>query len=234
MKHIQMRVCTAALLILTLGGCQSFLGIKFARGAADNTPVRVAEPPKTGSQSATEEGRNQLAAGRTGSAILSFQKAMANGEPMAPAANGAGVAFARLGRLDLARRYFEQAISEDQTNKRYAANLARVERTELLFAAAAVRIPEAPAFQPEIRPSHDAGRIERLSRAEVRIVTDLASRADARRTETGKALTPDGGGRMERLSSGEVQITTAQPMRAPTADLEGRFKPLIRISFADK
>src|SRR3546814_7754482 len=39
--------------------------------------------------------------------------------------NGLGVAYARLGRADLAERYFKMALSMEGTNPRFAANLER-------------------------------------------------------------------------------------------------------------
>src|SRR3546814_9961813 len=43
----------------------------------------------------------------------------------AEAYNGLGVAYAKLGRADLAERYFKMALSMDGTNPRFAANLDR-------------------------------------------------------------------------------------------------------------
>jgi hypothetical protein len=87
------------------------------------------------------------------------------------------VAYAKLGRLDLAERYFQAAILSDPDNTRYAANLLRLQRQVML-----ARRPSAgdglaavgAASEPQARPASQgllAGTVDRVSRGEVRVST---------------------------------------------------------------
>src|SRR5262245_16899965 len=107
----------AVVMALPLGACSSFLGIHFAR----HTPrAQPAQALATSVGASTEAGRALLADGQPGLAIESFQRAVASGEPAAPALNGLAVAYSRLGRDDLAERFFREAMAADPTNTRYA------------------------------------------------------------------------------------------------------------------
>ena len=137
MRKSQFRVVLTLILATPLGACSSFLGIHFAHHASNAertlamTTANRPEATEALPAAATDAGRSQLAAGQVGLAVESFQRALASGEPIAPAANGMGVAYARLGRFDLAQRFFEQAMSIDPADTRYADNLARLLRSPL-------------------------------------------------------------------------------------------------------
>ncbi len=233
MAKILGRAVVMASLALILGGCNSFLGIKFTRGAAGEPLVRPSLAPERELAQAveTEAARSQLQAGLTASAIISFQQAMAKGEPMAPAANGLGVAFARLGRLDLARRYFELAKSIDPSDPRYTDNLARIEREELLLAAAATNVVSQRVLPTKQVASFEPGRIERLSRGEVRIVTGAGANNPKNVRKAGVDAEVMQAGRIERLSQREVKIATAVTTPSARGQVMTNFKPLVRISF---
>ena len=113
-------------LSLPLGACSSILGIHFANRAPEVRPVEqaMAAPSFTASDAKTLAAREQLASGQVGLAIETFLQALSDGEARGPAVNGLGVAYAWLGRYDLARRYFEEATAVDPEDSRYAANLA--------------------------------------------------------------------------------------------------------------
>lgn len=213
MRFTCVRALVLVALAAQLGACSSFLGIKFARSAPREAPVGLAskaEPP-TAAAPATEAGRGQLAAGQNGLAIESFQRALASGEPIAPAVNGLGVAYARLGRYDLAQRFFEQAMATDPGDARYADNLARLMRSPMVIndkaalAAASIKAAESAAVRE----------------------------ASVRAAEAA----PPALGRLQRVSRGEVRIVTAPTQPAPTrsasAAANPKFRPLVRISFAD-
>lgn len=206
MRYFPVRALVAVMLVSPLSACGSFLGIHFAR----HSPP--AERPQTAAMSATELGRRQLAEGRTGLAVESFQRALAAGEPVAPAVNGLGVAFAKLGRDDLAKRFFEEALAADPGNSRYADNLARLMRSPAYASRAAAEMT-AQAMK-------DADRM-------------AGGRQQARAADQQPIV-----GRIQRVSRGEVRITTAAPQAAPlrSASTKGdsRFKPVIRISLAPK
>lgn len=154
---------------LGLAGCQGVLhklGLKrdnkvMARAIAPSRPA--------GETSSTDAGRKLLDEGQPGNAIEAFQRALASGEPVAPALNGMGVAYARLGRLDLAHRYFQEAVVIAPGEARFAENLSRLVRSP----AYAVQFEPAPVPQElAVRQAlADAGRIERVSSGEVRVRT---------------------------------------------------------------
>lgn len=198
------RALAAVVLALPLGACSSFLGIHFARSAPKAERVQTAASVAP----VTEAGRAQLAAGQPGLAIESFQRALAGGEAIAPAANGLGVAYAQIGRDDLAQRYFQEAIAADPGQSRYADNLARLMRSPgyAMRAAAAV-----------------AAQMQQAAAA-----SDAQAQAQA-------ANQPAAIGKLQRVSRAEVHITTAAPQAAPLRSVravDNRFKPLVRISLA--
>ena len=116
---------------VSLSGCQSFpltsWLFKNDRTASD------ADPQLAGSTTgALEEGAALLRAGNLSAAVASFRIAQLDRATRADACNGLGVAYAKLGRLDLAERYFQAAILSDPDNTRYAANLLRLQRQVML------------------------------------------------------------------------------------------------------
>lgn len=195
--------------VAPLGACSSFLGIRFAQPAHKQRPAASAPTPNVAA-TATQAGRRQLADGQTGLAIESFRAALSNAEPVAPAVNGLGVAYARLGRFEMALQYFEQARALDPANADYAANLARLMRS------------------PTFAMRRDADL------AALAIGTDRAGGAAA----GGSAASASApvAGKLQRVSRGEVRITTVPARTAPlgsaTARVDSRFRPLVRVSFA--
>lgn len=139
------RIATCVLAATALSGCQSFLsalnfgGDKVQRADAQSGPVFGAEE--------LENGRMALKAGYAANAIQQFRMAALNEETAPDAFNGMAVAYARLGRADLAERYFKMALSLDSANPKYAANLDRFYNSPLgnSVRALAMREKEAAA-----------------------------------------------------------------------------------------
>ncbi|MCJ2178706.1 tetratricopeptide repeat protein [Novosphingobium sp. 2580] len=186
---------------------QSILGIHSQR----MPEVRMAgsAEPQTAMAQAEEEGRQHLDRGETGLAVESFRRALSLGAPTATTLNGMGVAFARLGRYELARHYFSQAAALDPANERYAANLTRLTRS--------------PAFA--MRHEGD------LAAA---VVSGTAADPVAETTQAVAAVAPPPS-RLSRVSRNEYQVRTVAPSAAPLIDrktLDSRFKPLVRIEFS--
>ncbi|GAA0273383.1 hypothetical protein GCM10009127_12300 [Alteraurantiacibacter aestuarii] len=75
-----------------------------------------------------ESGRDSLASGNYAAAIAEFSHARAEPTLLGPALNGMAVAYARLGREDLAERYFREATMADPADTRFAANLLRLQQ----------------------------------------------------------------------------------------------------------
>lgn len=137
---------------------------------------------------AMEEGRAHLAAGNPGLAIETFQRVLASGESVGSAANGVAVAYARIGRADLARRYFHQAIATSPESPIYLANLERLESsltTPTVTQVAARSSRDAPLLNgepvavrspaPEVKQTGARAGVVRISRSEVRISTVSSS-----------------------------------------------------------
>ncbi|MGX7897065.1 tetratricopeptide repeat protein [Tsuneonella sp. HG222] len=170
-----------------LGGCSSVFGRDLSNLFRPRTPAQDVDVTVAAVVPVTETGRQQLAAGNPGLAAETFQKALANGEAIGPAANGLGIAYARMGRPDLAKRFFEQALAASPENAMFAANLERlVDANRLALAAQDARaaIKAASALDREGRietatasvttpaaPAPAAKAMRRISRTEVAIVT---------------------------------------------------------------
>jgi Tetratricopeptide repeat len=106
---------------LLASGCQ-MLGIhNMAKAGADHEQVAM-EGSAVAPQ--LQAGRDYLDTNRNGLAIEAFNRALASGEDPAAAYNGLGVAYARIGRDDLAFHFFKKARLSDPENPTYARNLA--------------------------------------------------------------------------------------------------------------
>jgi len=84
---------------------------------------------------------------------------------MAPAANGMGVAYAQVGRYDLAQRFFEQAMSIDPGNVHYAENMSRL--TLAMRHDADIASPAAKPAEQAIAAASGTpllGKLQRISR----------------------------------------------------------------------
>ena len=114
----------ALAVVMPLSGCQSFLSA-FDLG----THSRATQP--VFGEADLEEGRRLLAEGHVGNAIPALQRAALNRETAPAAANALGVAYARLGRGDLAERYFRAAVMLAPEDAKFAANLARFYDSDL-------------------------------------------------------------------------------------------------------
>lgn len=215
MRHFPVRALVLIALTAPLGACSSFLGINFARHAPRAAPEAAPPEAMAKAESATAVGRRQLTEGQTGLAIESFQRALSGGEPIAPAVNGLGVAYARLDRFDLAQRYFQQAIASDPANPKYADNLARLMQS------------------PTLRMRRDSDFAQAVPSAPASLQTALA----VRDTAAQPALAAPAVGKLQRVSRGEVRIATAPPQAAPAAmahaKVDSRFRPLVRFSIAE-
>lgn len=73
-----------------------------------------------------QRGRAQLDAGLDALAIESFRLEIRQSPDSADAYNGLAVAYGRIGRNDLAQRYFETALAKDPANVKAQTNLAKL------------------------------------------------------------------------------------------------------------
>ncbi len=157
-----------------LAGCQSLFGS--SSQASFNADASSRAGDVAAFAVSLEEGRAYLKQGRIAAAIGAFKVAQLGRDTKAEATNGLAVAYARLGRQDLARRYFAAAARLDPGNPIFAANLARLERNTALA---------------QQQASPDTARLAVAEEQSMRIAG-----ADA---ETGNS-------KIERLSRGTVHI----------------------------
>ena len=137
-----MKMLVAGMLAATLlGGCQSIFG---HHAKLDIRPLDAASSPEAGAI-ALEEGKQFLRSGAVGSAIVALQKAATDRATAPDAHNGLAVAYALLGRGDLAERFFQQAMVENPSEAKYSANLAKFYQSREAALAREVRV-SAPAF----------------------------------------------------------------------------------------
>lgn len=130
----------------TVAGCSAFA----PRAELSIRPVDDAQLAVTTGE-ALPKGREQLALGQNGLAISSFRTALRDDPESAEALNGLAIAYDRIGRPDLARRYFELAIAKAPEEPKYNGNLARLlERDD----GAKLARTSAPAALPSVA---DAG-----------------------------------------------------------------------------
>jgi len=104
----------------TLGGCQLLGGPPMAH-RSDNVDMGEYFEQRLAA------GRLHLEENRPTKAITAFRQAAYDPRVAADAYNGMAVAYDRIGRADLAARYFAEAVKADPSDERFARNLARLE-----------------------------------------------------------------------------------------------------------
>ena len=161
-----------------LSGCASIFGHAFAdRTAPEAAPVQPA-----GGNVELAAARQAMDAGMTAEAIDHFRAAQMDPDALPAASNGLGVAYARLGRLDLADRYFRIAVALDPANERFAANMLRLQDAYALARASDTQTTQvtqatvAPAPE-KLAVANEPGTIERISRGEVHVRSFAATAA---------------------------------------------------------
>lgn len=236
MKQIYRTSCCIAA-ALALGGCQSFVN---ALGFGPK-PAQTEQRAEVFGSEELQKGRLALEQGNIASAIQQFRLAALNESHAADAFNGLGVSYARLGRADLAERYFQAAVKVDPSNPKYAANLSRFYQSPLGNSARALAMREAETqallaqaektaveeglIEPEI---DDRGavaistpapaQVERVSENEVAIApaakTDTpAARQPVRQAEIQIRSAPQPEAAASRVSQ-DSQTAIAEPRRA--------------------
>ena len=95
-----------------------------------------------------QRGRAQLDAGLDALAIESFRTEIRFNPENVDAYNGLAVAYGRIGRNDLAQRYFEIALAKDPMNVKVQANLAKLPGNGNLEIRQASVLPPAQSDEP--------------------------------------------------------------------------------------
>ena len=111
-----------------LAGCASIMvgGCAAHQNAAPEYRLSSTAPAPVAGSSMLQRGRAQLDAGLDALAIESFRAEIRRNPESADAYNGLAVAYGRIGREDLAQRYFETALAKDPQNPKAQNNLARL------------------------------------------------------------------------------------------------------------
>ncbi|MFN2098448.1 tetratricopeptide repeat protein [Altererythrobacter sp. MF3-039] len=169
---------------LTLSACQAIFGPRTAHLDSAGQP-QIAEHQIN---PALDQGRQLLKAGRIAQAVELLRVAQRDPSSMAEASNGLGVAYAKLGRHDLADRYFKMALSLEPSDTRFAANMIRLQRDYDLLTKRQEEAVRLAKKAEEVRLARlarvvDQGRIQRVSRGQVAIRTHSAASDAAPKTE---------------------------------------------------
>lgn len=186
-----LRFAVIAALVPALGGC-ALLGI----GRSEPRVSAVSTlPMDADAYIRFEEGRAALDSGQNAAAIAAFSEARLEPALLGPALNGMGVAWARLGRVDLAERYFRQAVTAAPGDERFAANLELAQWTRL----ASGRRLAAP--QPAVAEAALPSRTIAAGRGPVHLAT--GGMAGSRITVEGPQR------RLARIDAARVDLSTA-------------------------
>ncbi len=193
-----------------LAGCQSFPFAQLGFGKARSARIapKVQDGPEF-SAAVLADGRAQLRSGQISAAVASFRIAALDPTTQADANNGLGVAYAKLGRPDLANRFFRTAAMLEPGNPKFAANLARLQNN-VYFA----QQEQSPA--PEDQPAELA-----LAAAQPKLVEVVKPAVLAVADHVSIQTTPEA--RLTRVSRGEIHINSgSQEGAAPTMKVEYR------------
>lgn len=244
-KSLLIAVATAPL----LAGCSSIFGGHHHLGSRAEQWMQYASEPAGYADTQIAEGRQALQDAQYGQAIIAFRNAQRFPETAAAAANGLGVAYAQIGRSDVAEHYFELAVSQAPDDRRFSANLERL-RYQLAAQQTIVSIKptlagEAPAgsmagrmiaafpgtaARAGIRVEAPAARIARVSATEVRLAPTDAERADPRRRAPAAAVVVATSAQPDRRRNPNYPIRVAL---TPSAMADAGDKPAypVRIAF---
>lgn len=253
-----MRSCARILLVTicvaALPGCQSLF--------SSHGRVAEASAPAVDLQGYFEqrlaEGRRHLLADRPSLAVVAFRQASYDASVRARAFNGMAVAYDRLGRVDLAQRYFMAAVELEPDNVSFAANLIRF--NESLADARAIDpvavaqaeallvgppgIPDDGEAMPEVA-TVAPDRMQRISPNEIRIAARSETEIAPDTNRSNRAATRAGAGNLQgRPQSREypVRVVLAGPgeqadQPAARVRVEGqattdRNRPRARVAFS--
>jgi hypothetical protein len=211
-------ILLAALASSALGGCA---------GRDEKVGVRLLQPTDgavPGSPDAlVAAGRQSLERQHYGLAISQFRAALQGSETSAAAHNGLAIAYASLGRVDLARRHFELAMAHAPGDESYRRNFARLAGAEApRGAAGAASMALAEAGQPTQAapaPNSVVSVVPGVSMLRTAGTQGAATLAVVRRT-FGTMLTSTRP-LLQRIGLSQVRLHTAGAVIAAPAEVRG-------------
>lgn len=181
-------------LAMATAGCQAFPIF-----GSRSPEVRAAPDMSSYFAQRLADGRRHLEAQRPGAAVTAFRQASYHPDYAGEAFNGMAIAYDRLGRYDLAERFFAQAMAAAPEDARFARNAARFETAML-----ARRATEADTQLAQSAP--------------VDIATPTAGQLARAATAVEANLAPMPEGRMQRISASEVHIASREDWVGRVAD----------------
>ena len=193
--------CLSFVLAIALSGCAS-LSPDGHGALGDLSEAKTEAAWLALSAEQLELGRDRIRAGNFASALEPLKLAALHPDHAAAAHNAIGVAYAKLGRKDIALRFMTLALAEDPASAKYAANLALLRQggtaETLPPGAAEARTAELPAPAAAVAPRepHSAFSSRNLPGANGSTVIATGS-----------------GDHIERLSSREVRVGAAPAPR---------------------
>lgn len=181
-------------LAVATAGCQGFPIF-----GANSPEVRASPDMSSYFAQRLADGRRHLDAQRPGAALTAFRQASYHPGYAGDAFNGMAIAYDRLGRYDLAGRFFAQAVAAAPQDVRFARNASRFEEAMLARGetAAETRLAQAQPLEA---------------------ATPTASQLARAATAVEATLAPMPEGRMQRVSDSEVRIASREDWVGRTAD----------------
>jgi Flp pilus assembly protein TadD len=220
MKKTTIAVALATSCIM-LAGCQQ-MGSMFAARPA--SAERASVDMSSYFAERLEAGRRELMQHRPSRAVVAFRQASYDPASAAEAYNGMAVAYAQIGREDLARGYFMAALQADPSDERYVRNLARLDRGHAADSQAqALAAAPAPAAAPLSAPAR-AEQPSALVRVSNREVTLARPAEEAQRPNEVRISTSP--------RSSTASPTARVTVERPAARRQSPEYP-VRVVFAD-
>lgn len=200
-----MRLFTKGILLavplMALSGCQSSPLTSWLFKRPDRNAAQIMRSEGLHSLA---EGRDALQEGRPAAAVVPLRIALLDPTTRPQASNALGVAYAQMGRDDIAEQYFKAAIEADPGDTRYVANLLRLQHAVL------ARRTQADASRLAVQSGGE------VTRGKGFIANIPEARSDA----------PVVASKIERRSRGEVFIASANAPSAPSAVVAYSAQPL--------
>lgn len=215
---------------VSLSGCQALFGPHTAHvNSAYGSRLAAGEGAVN---PALDQGRQLLRAGRVAQAIEVLRVAQRDPGSMAEASNALGVAYAKLGRHDLADRYFHMAVAMEPGEARFAANMLRLQRDYDLAqrrneeaAQLALRAEEEKRVAQARAEAAASGRIQRVSRGQVAIRTQALPGATAPQVSVMAMTEARGIGNLPETGS-RTEPKQAEAMAEPAVDTATENRPM--------
>jgi hypothetical protein len=207
------------MMLATLALCSCASGNRSV-GTLQVRPSPVAAPMQQ--SGAYADAKRQLALGNFALAVDGFRKAIRVDPQSAAAYNGLAVAYDRIGRTDLSRDFYEQALALAPHDADILHNLTRslAARGERPAAQAHASLPAAPAAHL---------RLERISTREIALVTKGAGNAwEAVGADDAPRLAVAAQPFFAKSHNGSLEIALEPPAAKPAA--KAAATPLVSVT----